>query len=265
LSKLFKKLIGSKNNDIIGSYKSIFFWTKKIMSFLLGKNKRENIISFENNKQKKSNSTINLLQEKKSNIIDLFEDKEFTDLKILTSDSKINPKYTIYAHKCVIGLNCKILREKIKNTNEIFLNEDFETILTLIQVRNTIIISFKYLYNYSIEINEENMEKLLKLSEYLELINLKNACYKTMLEGMGIKKIQLIFENCLRNEYEFDSSELLQKCLSYFEINFSEITTEDFFFDIPKDLLKIIISSDNLNIDEDLLFVNILEWGKEIF
>jgi hypothetical protein len=97
--------------------------------------------------------------------------------------------------------------------------------------------------------------------------NLRKECFNYMMKSINITKCYQIYQKCIKNEYEFNSEDLLDNCIRYFIINFSSVIEQNWyifylyrFYEIPKKYLIEIIKNDELEINEDLLFSKIVEW-----
>lgn len=115
-----------------------------------------------------------------------------------------------------------------------------------------------YCYGAQIEINQENVEKLLNCAEYLQIKYLKPPIEKFL-------KTNLSLENVLKTKRLaklHDLSKLISAIKKFIDDNFSNFASTEEFLEMKSQELIEIIKRDELRVSEDVVYEAVIKWIK---
>lgn len=118
-----------------------------------------------------------------------------------------------------------------------------------------------YCYTGEIEINTENVEKLLSAASQLEFVEIEEECSKFL--EILLKKDPVNCVSCylVAQQYNFASLKKLSKQLML--VHFMEIKDNEGFLMLDFDVLLELVCSDKLNVQrEEVVFSAVVEWMK---
>lgn len=114
-----------------------------------------------------------------------------------------------------------------------------------------------YMYMCKIDLDEDNLEPVLKVAHYFQVESLGRLCTQHMFDGLSSK-------NCLRLMQlakDINLINLEQKAFRHALKNFEDVVDDRHFLKIEFDLLSCLIESDDLQVrDEFQVFEAILTW-----
>ncbi|KAH7640173.1 actin-binding protein ipp-like protein [Dermatophagoides farinae] len=114
-----------------------------------------------------------------------------------------------------------------------------------------------YIYTGDIEIDSHNVQEIVHVSSILQLTDLINYCAKFL--EHNLQTFNCIGILCFSDSYGLSSLCFEAKC--FIENNFAEIIKEDEFFELPANLFKSFLKSENLSIiSEYQVLMGTIEW-----
>ncbi|KAL9654913.1 hypothetical protein ABK040_008703 [Willaertia magna] len=127
----------------------------------------------------------------------------------------------------------------------------------------TIIEQFlKFIYCYTIDLNDDNYFQILNLSKQFMIKGLIKECTKYLMklieESNDENKLLLLFEQSVLVEEQ----ELVEKCLTKLETSSASLFNENnkALLELSKEGMKILIGSDELCVKEIDIFTKVLQW-----
>ncbi|XP_014217087.1 actin-binding protein IPP-like [Copidosoma floridanum] len=112
---------------------------------------------------------------------------------------------------------------------------------------NILSILVEFIYTGNVNITQDNVQELFAAADMLELGEVVSSCISYLQE-------QLHYTNAL-GIYRFAEAhnrvDLLETALRFIEVNFTRISQEEEFLDLPKEHLVQFISSENIHIDTE--------------
>lgn len=178
----------------------------------------------------------------------LLNNEFLSDIKFTFPDGKF-----IFAHSFVLACRsddfCESFEANIGQSKLITINnanhdEYFEFL--------------KYLYTDSCQIDQYNVESIMKLSKKHNLRNLETKCCGIMEGGMKVNNACTI----LQKSIELDCDELKQKSAAFITKNYFECLSEESFLEINRSTLSIIVNMDRESTGEDFkIFKATLKWA----
>ncbi|KAJ5070066.1 pep-cterm sorting domain-containing protein [Anaeramoeba ignava] len=204
------------------------------------------------NLEKLSNDLKNLFQNQNQNQNqNEKEEKSYFDFEIICEQNKTSFK----THKSILSSRSEYFKSLFKSK----MKEYQENKLILKDVSSSILSSIlNYFYSGKIEINSENsIQILIFSSKYLidELINVSSKFIKNNLEIETIVDILKLSDS--RN-----LTKLLDYSYRFIFDNFNEFIKTPFFLELEENHLNLILSNDELQINEFEIFQSIIKWGK---
>lgn len=178
----------------------------------------------------------------------LLQDKNSFDFKFYINDSQ--GQFEFGCHKIILNL---YIKELIQDLNEIELNCPKEVFLKVIH----------YFYSGGIELIYSELEELIILCELLKLNELRKDCIKYLFKSLNLDNIKDILFKIIKNEFKFSSQGLLENTIDFISINAPDILNQEWFFELPRELIELILKSDQLFFDEIQLFLKLIEWGNK--
>ncbi|KAL9654911.1 hypothetical protein ABK040_008701 [Willaertia magna] len=138
-----------------------------------------------------------------------------------------------------------------------------ENVIELIEYDVAIIEQFlKFIYCYTIDLNEDNYFQILNLSKQFMIKELTIECTNFLLkfieETNNENKLLLIFQQSLL----FEEQELVEKCLTKLEISSASLFNENnnALLELSKEGMKSLLESDELCVKEIDIFTKVLQW-----
>jgi len=121
----------------------------------------------------------------------------------------------------------------------------------------------EYMYTGAIVIDETKMEDYILLSDTLGLSSITKECFTLMIKNLDKDNVLPQLIKSFNKEFKYDSSELASLCLKFVEDKCFEVIDSDHWVKIPPKLMKDILTSSRLVVDELDLFNGLRRWGKE--
>ncbi|KAJ5079457.1 hypothetical protein M0811_04478 [Anaeramoeba ignava] len=196
------------------------------------------------NLKKLSNDLKNLFQNQN-------QDENYFDFEIICEQNQTSFK----THKSILSSRSHYFKSLFNSK----MKEYQENKLILKDVSSSILFSIlNYLYSGKIEINLENaIQILIFSSKYLidELIEISSKFIKKNLQFETIVDVLKLSESMNFNE-------LLDFSYQFIFKNFEEFIKTSFFLELEENHLNLILSNDEILINEFELFQTIIKWGK---
>jgi N-acetylneuraminic acid mutarotase len=185
-----------------------------------------------------------------SKFSELRNQANLVDFTIHVGDKKLRVHKVILAassdyFKAMFSHNLKELNE-----GEVFLKEiDADAVESIVD----------YIYTTEIDLNEDNIEKILSAASILQVEAIIDKCVQFIQEHIDASNclgVAALYERC-------NLSDLYQKTLCYCYANFEKVVCEKEFSTIDESMLTHIISDDKLDVDgEKQVFQSIITWIK---
>ena len=156
----------------------------------------------------------------------------FFDFTILCKDEE-----TVKAHKMILAAQCKFFNGFFRSENKDTVNLPFNSQFVKICV--------DYLYTANVEVNEDNVQSILEVANYLEVQTLLKKCCSFL-------ALQIDEENVIdiSNLSVMVGSKILSDAIRKFVLwnirFYSADKTNDVLLQLPKELLKDILKSEKL-------------------
>ncbi|KAJ5069268.1 pep-cterm sorting domain-containing protein [Anaeramoeba ignava] len=200
------------------------------------------------NLEKLSNDLKNLFQNQNQKEK---EEESYFDFEIICEQNQTSFK----THKSILSSRSDYFKSLFKSK----MKEYQENKLILKDVSSSILFSIlNYLYSGKIEINLENaIEILIFSSKYLinELIEISLSFIKNNLQFETIVDILKLSERMNLNQ-------LLDSSYQFIFQNFDKFIKTSFFLELEENHLNLILSNDDVQLDEFEMFQTIIKWGK---
>ena len=174
----------------------------------------------------------------------LWYNKQFCDVHLLVTDRLDAPKTAVLAHKIVLAAAVPYFKamfdSQMKETEEkeIVLHDH-----TALAVK----ILVEYCYTGKVKITPQTAQDLLVTADKFGLSNIAQFCAKYMGE-------QLCPSNCLGlREFAFQQNltELYEKASSYVIQNFTAVSKEEEFIQLPLEKVKKLVQSDDIRVESE--------------
>lgn len=157
-------------------------------------------------------------------------------------------------HKIILANNSWKLFKQVEKSNEIqFKGLD----ATLFQK------FIEYMYTGSIVIDETKLDDYLLLSDTLGFSSIKKECFSLMMKGFDKENVIPQLIKSFNKEFKYDSSELTALCFKYVEDKCYEVIDSDAWIKLPPAIMKDLLLSSRLVVDELDLFNGLRRWGRE--
>lgn len=180
------------------------------------------------------------------------DDEPDMDFLIKTEHTEIS------SHRSIVGCHSEIL-------NKIIYGTDKWVPSNLINIHSISSIAFmqvlRFFYEKQITITDENVWELYKTAHYLDLIDLTKMCVEFIDKSINYENVCL----CLEHFLLFDKdSKLTMKCLNIIAVDVSMFLDNLKLFQMSYTAVKLILSSDKLNILEIHLFKELMKLAESI-
>lgn len=120
----------------------------------------------------------------------------------------------------------------------------------------------KYLYTGKATINHNNVYQILSCADKYGVTTLRDGCFDFLLWSVDKNSVCQMMMKGKRKEFEFDATQLIEKCIGYIENQAFEVVASSEFLKLDQDLVVSIYKNEKIVVEEIDLFNAALRWGK---
>lgn len=158
------------------------------------------------------------------------------------------------SHRIVLANHSPKLFKIIEKTNELsFKGLDAKLFEKFIE----------YMYTGTLVIDETKIDDYLLLSDQLGLTTVSKECFSMIFKGFDKDNVLSQLIKSYNKEFKYDSSELTALCIKFIEEKCHEVIDSDQWVKIPPPIMKDLLLSSRLVVDELDLFNGLRRWGRE--
>jgi hypothetical protein len=121
----------------------------------------------------------------------------------------------------------------------------------------------EYIYTGTAIIKDDTVNHLLTCSDKYGVPDLRNACFDYLVNTLDKNSVCKILQDSKKGLLEFDTTELIKKCLIYLEEHSSEVFSSDNFLDFDEETVVTLFGSHKICIEEIEIFKTMIKWGKK--
>ncbi|XP_063685339.1 kelch-like protein 3 [Bolinopsis microptera] len=210
---------------------------------LAGSNEMGEMASFVYKEPNSSQSLLDTLSD--------FKEKDLLcDVVVVTGTTKFS------CHKVILAARSRYF-------NSMFLSGMTECNQEEIEIKGVspeiMSILIDYTYTGQVTIDVYNVQELVLAADRLSFISMRTACFNFMLNHMDVNNCMGLLHIAER----LDCKETIASSLNYISQYFEDIYPSEEFLEIPLMKIKAILSSDELNVQSELVaFEGMLKWVK---
>lgn len=146
------------------------------------------------------------------------------------------------------------MAELVQDKNEYHIEKfPYNVVHTLLQ----------YLYSGKALITDDNVNNLLNLCDKFKITKLRAACFDFIITSLDEDSVAEVLDKAKKKEYEFDTTELISKCIEVITKKSEGFFQGDQFLEFDKNIVETLVKSDNICVDEIELFKAVIKWGKK--
>lgn len=119
-----------------------------------------------------------------------------------------------------------------------------------------------YLYSGICIISHSNVKEIMHISDKYKVPLLKIRCFEFIVKCLDKNSVCDMIMKAKSGYYEFDTTELVEKCVSLIETLASEVFESNQFLQLDEDIVCSLCKSNMLNIEEIDLYKAVVRWGK---
>lgn len=178
----------------------------------------------------------------------LFKNSSNSDIKVVVG-TQIVP-----CHKIILASRSPWFKSKVFTTNEITMEKKFseeDSLLTL-----------EYIYTGKVKVTQKNWETILKVSDFYGVSGLRRSCFDFMIKSLNKNTVLEVLHKAQNKLYEFDSTDLIKRCVIFLEKNAHEVIKTKSFLNLSEDVVIMILKNSNSVFDELDAFNACIEWAK---
>lgn len=173
--------------------------------------------------------------------------KEGSDVTILSKDGQ-----TLYGHKLILSSRSKVLADMLTSKSNLELNFDKEIILVILE----------YIYSGKTLLTIKNWENVLKLADKLSLVSLRKVCFEFIVKTLNKNTVLDVMIKAQSKGYEFDATDLLERCVTYVEKKAYDIIKTESFLRLNEEVIILMLKNTNTCVDEFEMFNSCLKWAN---
>lgn len=120
----------------------------------------------------------------------------------------------------------------------------------------------KFFYTGKCLITDDNVSKMLTISDKYKVTELRNACFDFIVKTLDEESVTDMLMKARRKEFDFDCTELMAKCIEVISKKTEGVFKSEQFYEFDEDIIISLCKSDKICVDELDLFNAVLKWGK---
>jgi hypothetical protein len=120
-----------------------------------------------------------------------------------------------------------------------------------------------YLYTGSAVIKDDNVHKILVCADKYGVSDLRNACFDFLVNTLDKNSVCKTLQESKKGLYEFDTTELVKKCINYLEEHSSDVFNTEQFLEFDFETVLSLFKSSKICIEEINIFKTMIKWGKK--
>ncbi|XP_050524049.1 kelch-like protein 12 [Daktulosphaira vitifoliae] len=181
------------------------------------------------------------------------QSRTLCDVTLVTNDDLKIP-----AHKVILAAASPVFLSMFNND----FKESKEDYIPIRGIDSDVLkIIMSYLYTYHLEVNQSNVERILKAVDYLDLNHAKNVCYRYIEEN--ISPTNCI--NFMKTTEMISNTKLYDYCFLYTIKNISEVMEQDVvsLYELSSEDIIKFISNNHLEVKSEMQVFNlVINWIK---
>lgn len=166
---------------------------------------------------------------------------------------KSNDGQTLYGHTLIIASRSKVFADLVKTEKEIQINFDKDTVLRLLE----------YIYTGKTLLTEKNWENVLKAADKYGFAELRKLCFEFIVRTLNKNTVLEVMIKCQKKGYEFDASDLLERCVKFVEKKAYEIIKTPSFLRLSEETIILMLKNTNTLVDEFEMFEATVKWANK--
>jgi hypothetical protein len=174
--------------------------------------------------------------------------KDGSDVVIKSSDNK-----TLSGHKLILSARSSYLADLLKTSSTLELKFDHDTILKVLE----------YIYSGKTLLTLANWENVLRLADKLALASLRRVCFEFIVKTLNKHTVLDVMIKAQSKSFEFDATDLLERCVVFVEKKAYEIIKTDSFLKLSEDVIIMMLKNTNTCADEFDLFQACVRWAEQ--
>ncbi|KAJ5077936.1 pep-cterm sorting domain-containing protein [Anaeramoeba ignava] len=194
-------------------------------------------------------------ENKKTFSIKSIKEENFNDFEMVYQQNQEKNQILFKTHKSILSSRSEYFKSLFRSK----MKEFQENKLILKDVSSSILSSIlNYFYSGKIEINLENAIEILMFSSRYLIDELIIFCSNFIKNNLQIETVV----DLLKLSESMDFNQLIDSCFKFISQNFKEFIKTPFFLELEENHLNIILSNDQILINEFELFESIIKWGR---
>eukprot|EP01080_Neovahlkampfia_damariscottae_P002851 gene2851-4694_t len=175
--------------------------------------------------------------------------KESSDILFETCDKK-----HIFGHKIILISRSEIFNEILLKSNVTKLEIPYDY--------NIVIKCIEYLYTGKTILTKDNWEMVLKCSDKYGIVGLRKMCFEFIVKSLNKNSVLEYMRKAQNNEFDFDATDLLERCVKFVEKKAYEIIQTPEFLGLSEDIIIMMLKNTNTCADEYDLFKSCIKWAE---
>lgn len=162
---------------------------------------------------------------------------------------------SIEAHRLILASKSPVLKDLVSDLSKTTLEVlDFDPKIVESMVR--------YFYSGEVTLEKENVYPIINIADKFKVEDLKSSCFTFLVKTLDTNSCITMIMTAKTGGFNFDSKDLVSKCISFIEKNTQDILDSNGFLTFDKDVVISILQSDNISCDEIDLYNAAIKWGK---